>query len=180
MRLPQLDWNASLGWFNMASFTSPSWLGSLWLWTGITLHFLSVLSVPICQSRTAGSSSLARSPQWSPTGYLEIEPFVAGSHSIAAATFMQASSSTAMFQHSLWLSLLLRNMGLQLLHVQTSVRNISFLHLPFLTPQSLFTFTSISFRSHRWDQCHFQSWLHRQPSGAQAHQHFHLTFKPGH
>lgn len=70
------------------------------------------------QSRTAGSSPLARSPQCSPTGYLEIEPFVAGSYSIAAATFMQVSSSRAIFQHSLWLSLHLRNMGLQLLHMQ--------------------------------------------------------------
>lgn len=98
----------------MASFTSPSWLGSLWLLTGITLHFLSVLSVLICQSRTAGSFH----PQCSPNGSLEIEPFVAGSHSIAATTSMQASSSRAIFHHSLWLSFLLRNMGLQLLHMQ--------------------------------------------------------------
>lgn len=118
----------------MVSFTSPCWLGSLWLLTGTTLPFLSVVSVPICQSRTAGSPSLARSPQSSPTGYLETEPFVAGSHSIAAATFVQESSSRAIFQHSLWLSLLLRNMRLQLLHVQDLCEE----HFipPFTFPQS--------------------------------------------
>lgn len=70
MKLPQLDWNASLDWVNMASFASPSWSGSLWLLTGMTLHFLSVVSVLICQSRTAGSSSLDRSLQCSPPEYL--------------------------------------------------------------------------------------------------------------
>lgn len=51
------DCKASSSWFNMASPSPSSWLGSQTRWeflTGITLHFLLVVPVLTCQRSTAG------------------------------------------------------------------------------------------------------------------------------